>query len=156
MNMEHTKQNTHGKVHTVELMLLSEKGADMQQDYNRDSRVTGEERKGMYEGAPVYYLRFDPNKLKVYSTQTSRYVPIGDCESLADFRLHVADWARMEGLPTEAIVFSRTDFSADYWYEEGADDFRQMCDMLILAFNIKHKVKEKDQYYGQTHGTVGG
>lgn len=152
--MEHTQQNTHGKVHTAELMLLSAEGADMSRDYNRDSRVTGSAKRGKHKGEPVYYLRFDPNELKVYSKQTSRHVPIGDCESLADFRLHVADWARVEGLPLEAIAFSRVDFAADYCTPEGADRFRQLCDMLILAFNVKHDVPEKDQYYGETQTTM--
>lgn len=154
MNMEHTKQNTHGKVHTAELMLLSEKGADMQQDYHRDSRVTGSPTRGKHKGAPVCYLRFNPNDLTVYSKQTNRNVPIGDCESLADFQLHVADWARVEGVPPEAIAFSRADFAVDYCTAEGAEQFRQLCDMLILAFNIKHNVQPKDQYYGETHTTM--
>lgn len=154
MDMEHTKQNTHGKVHTAELMLLSEKGADMQQDYHRDSRVTGSPTRGKHKGAPVCYLRFDPNELKVYSKQTSRNVPIGDCESLADFRQHVEDWARVEGVPPDAIAFSRADFAVDYCTSEGAEQFRQLCDMLILAFNIKHNVQPKDQYYGGTQTTM--
>lgn len=152
--MEHTQQNTHSKVHTAELMLLSAEGADMQQDYMRDSRMTGEWKRGKYKGEPVCYLRFNPNKLKVYSKQTSRYIPIGDCESLADFRLHVADWARLEAVPPEAIAFSRADFAVDYCTEEGAERFRQLCDMLILAFNIKHDVQPKDQYYGETQTTM--
>lgn len=154
MNMEHTQQHTQGRVHTVDLMLLSEKGADMQRNYHRDSRVTGKERKGMYKGFPICYLRFDPNTLKVYSKQTNRYLKMGNCESHADFRLHLNDWGRVEVLPPEAIALSRTDFSVDYMVKEGADDYRQMCDMLILAFNAKHDVPEKDQYYGETQTTM--
>lgn len=152
--MEHTQHDTTNKVHTAELMLLSADGADMQQDYHRDSRVTGSATRGKHRGAPVCYLRFNPNDLTVYSKQTSRNVPIGDCESLADFRLHVADWARVEGVPPEAIAFSRVDFAVDHCTEEGADQFRQLCDMLILAFNIKHNVQPKDQYYGATQTTM--
>lgn len=152
--MEHTQQNTHGKVHTAELMLLSAEGADMSRDYHRDSRVTGSATRGKHKGDSVCYLRFNPNGLKVYSQQTSRDVPIGDCDSLADFRLHVADWARVEGLPLEAIAFSRVDFAVDHCTQEGADRFRQMCDMLILAFNVKHNVSLKDQYYGETQTTM--
>lgn len=152
--MEHTQQNTRSKVHTAEMMLLSAEGADMHQDYHCDSRVTGTASKGVYSGAPVQYLRFNPNGLKVYSRQSSRNVSIGDCESLADFRLHVADWARLEDVPTEAIAFSRADFAVDYCTEEGAERFRQLCDMLILTFNIKHDVQEKEQYYGETQTTM--
>lgn len=152
--MEHTQQKMNSKVHTAELMLLSAEGAEMHQDYIQDSRMTGEWKRGKYKGEPVCYLRFNPNHLKVYSKQTSRYIPIGDCESLADFRLHVADWARVEAVPPEAIAFSRADFAVDYCAEDGAERFRQMCDMLILAFNIKHKVKPKDQYYGGTQTTM--
>lgn len=154
MNMEHTQQNTHDKVHTAELMLLSEMGADMQRDYHRDSRITGSATRGKHRGMPVCYLRFNPNGLRVYSKQTSREVPIGDCESIADFRLHVADWAQVEGVPLEAVAFSRADFAIDYCTTEGADQFRQMCDMLILAFNVKHDVHPKNQYYGETYTTM--
>lgn len=152
--MEHTNKNIHSKVHTAELMLLSAEGADMQQDYIQDSRMTGEWKRGKYKGEPVCYLRFNPNGLKVYSRQSSRNVAIGDCESLADFRLHVADWARVEAVPPKAIAFSRVDFAVDYCVKEGAEQFRQMCDMLILAFNIKYGVEEKEQYYGETQTTM--
>lgn len=152
--MEHTLQETHNKVHTAELMLLSAEGAEMHRDYRRDSRVTGTGSRGMHKDEPVCYLRFNPNGLKVYSRQSSRDVPIGDCESLAEFRLHVADWARVEEVPPEAIAFSRADFAVDYYAEDGAERFRQMCDMLILAFNIKHDVQEKEQYYGATQTTM--
>lgn len=46
------------------------------------------------------------------------------------------------------------DFAIDYDAQEGADRFRQMCDMLILAFNVKHNVSDKNQYYGGTQTTM--
>lgn len=96
---EYTPNNTNSKVHTAELMLLSSEGVDMNRNYIYDSRITGTSTQGWRDGADVSYLRFNPNGLKVFSKQTSRYIPMGDCESLADFRLHVADWAQKEQIP---------------------------------------------------------
>lgn len=151
---DYTQQETAGKVHTAELMLLETEGADTAKDYSRDSRITGAAKKGRYRWEDVCYLRFNPNDLKVWSSQTSRYIPVGACESLADFRLHVRDWAETEAVPLDAISFSRVDFAVDYCIPEGSESFRQMCDMLILAFNIKHNTAEKEQYYGETQTTM--
>ena len=154
MMMENTQNRIECKVHTAEIMLLSAEGADMSRDYHRDSRVTGAAARGKHRDEPVCYLRFNPNGLKVYSRETSRDVSIGTCESLEDFRLHVADWARVEDIPVESVAFSRVDFAVDYCTDEGADYFRQMCDMIMLAFNVKHKIPGKHQYYGETQTTM--
>lgn len=137
------------KVHTVQIALLDTEGTLKGRTIDNDFRVTKDIGCGRINGEQVRYLKFNPNAYKQLSPNRDHYIPLGDCESMKDFELHVIDWAEHEGIPIENVRFVRVDFATDCKSGNG-DYFRKLCDMLILAFNVKHKVKAKDQYYGST------
>lgn len=67
------------------------------------------------------------------------------CDSLAEFKDTLDEWAISEGFEPDDVRFKRADFALDCMTEQNEDMFVKLASLVVFAFYAKHKPRTTDK-----------
>lgn len=138
-----------GYVHTVEIAVHWREGNDIEKPRGDRKRVT-KWSSGVNGTDRPATMRFNPNKEKMASPYSGNMISRGNCQSMADFENLLGEWASDTKYIRDDLEIRRADFALDCFAEDDAPMFRKLCDLLIIAFCVRHGIEDKHQYWGET------
>lgn len=142
-----------GYVHTAEIAVHWREGNDIEKPRGDRKRVT-KWISGVNGTDRPATMRFNPNKEKMVSPYSGNVISRGNCRSLADFENVLSTWASDARFARDDLEVTRADFALDCFADDDAPLFRKLCDLVIIAFCVRHGIEEKHQYWGETITTM--
>lgn len=139
-----------GYVHTAEIAVHWREGNDVEKRV-RDGIGGSNWREGKNgTGGRPATMHFNPNNEKMVSPYSGNMISRGNCRSMADFENLLSAWASNANYDRDDAEVRRVDFALDCFSEDDAPIFRKLCDLVIIAFCVRHGIEEKHQYLGET------
>ena len=138
-----------GYIHTAAVSIAWREGIDVEEKRSDRKRIT-KWVSGVNGTKRAATMRFNPNKETIVSPFSGNVVSKGNCRSLAEFEDILSNWACSAGYDRSDVDVTRVDFAMDCYDEREAALFRKLCDLMIVAFIVRHGIEDKHQYWGET------